>query len=172
MLAPATIAEKLGAPSQNVVSNWPLIVAALDELGIHSDLVEIAAAATIGTEVPHFEPIAELGGPAYLSRYDGRSDLGNSQPGDGERFKGRGFVQLTGRINYAAAGRALGLNLEAAPDKAMEPATAARVLAWFFATRHVADAANAKAWETVRRRVNGGLNGWPRFSALVEALHG
>jgi len=164
MLAPATIAEKLGAPSQNVVSNWPLIVAALDELGIHSDLVEIAAAATIGTEVPHFEPIAEMGGPAYLSRYDGRSDLGNSQPGDGERFKGRGFVH--------AAGQALGLDLIADPDQALQPATAARVMAWFFATRHVADAANAKAWELVRRRVNGGLNGWPRFSALVEALHG
>jgi len=172
MLTAAAIAEKCGAPSQNVVSNWPLITAALDELGIHSDLVEIAAAATIGTEVPHFEPIAELGGPAYLSRYDGRADLGNSQSGDGERFKGRGFVQLTGRINYAAAGRALGLDLIANPDLALEPAVAARVLAWFFKTCHVADAANAKAWELVRRRVNGGLNGWPRFSALVEALNG
>ena len=172
MLTAAVIAEKCGAPSQNVASNWPLITAALAELGIHSDLVEIAAAATVGTEVPHFEPIAEMGGPEYLSRYDGRADLGNDILGDGERYKGRGFVQLTGRGNYRAAGQALGLNLEADPDQAMEPATAARVLAWFFKTRHIDAAANTRDWQLVRRRVNGGLNGWPRFSALVEALNG
>ena len=171
-LEPATLAEKLGAPSQNVLDVWPLIVAALDEQGIRSDLVEVAAAATIGTEVPQFQPICEMGGPEYLSRYDGRADLGNTQPGDGERFKGRGFIQLTGRVNYDAAGQALGLFLVDSPELALEPVVAARVLAWFFKTRRVAIAAETQQWETVRRRVNGGLNGWDRFSALVEALNG
>lgn len=172
MLDPATIAQKLGAPIQHVEAVWPLIVAALDEQGIRSDLVEIAAAATVGTEVPAFQPISELGGPAYLARYDGRSSLGNTEPGDGARFKGRGFIQLTGRANYDAAGQALGLFLLDSPELALEPHTAARILAWFFKDRRVALAADTRQWQTVRHRVNGGLNGWERFSSLVEALHG
>jgi len=171
-LDPATIAEKCGAPSQNVADNWPLIVAALTEQGILSDLVEVAAAATVGTEVPRFEPISEMGGPEYLSRYDFNTELGNTEPGDGALFKGRGFIQLTGRANYEAAGRALDIDLVGTPDAALDPATAARVLAWFFKTHHVADAADGEQWITVRRRVNGGLNGWDRFSSLVGALNG
>ena len=169
-LDPAMIAAKLGAPSQNVVDAWPLIMAGLDEQGIRTDLVEIAAAATVGTEVPDFLPICELGGPEYLSRYDYNTELGNTEPGDGVLFKGRGFVQLTGRANYIAAGNALGMDLVGNPDAALELAPAARVLAWFFKAHRVAEAADAEQWITVRRRVNGGLNGWDRFSALVQGL--
>jgi predicted chitinase len=111
-----------------------------------------------------------MGGADYLSRYDFNTNLGNTEPGDGLKFKGRGFVQLTGRANYDAAGKALGLFLADSPELALDPKTAARVLAWFFKTRHVADAANAQDWMKVRRRVNGGLNGWDRFHALVGAL--
>ena len=174
-LTVATIASALSLPGRAVEANWPLIVAALEAQGIRSDLVEIAAAATVGTEVPGFEPISEIGGPEYLSRYDFNPGLGNTEPGDGVKFKGRGFVQLTGRSNYAAAGQALGLFLEDSPELALEPETAARVLAWFFKTRpdpihSVATAADQQDWLRVRRRVNGGLNGWERFHSLVGAL--
>ena len=47
--------------------------------------------------MPRFEPISEMGGPEYLSRYDFNTELGNTEPGDGALFKGRGFIQLTGR---------------------------------------------------------------------------
>lgn len=169
-LDPAVIAETLRLPAGVVAVNWSLITAALDEQGVRSDLVEIAAAATIGVEVPHFEPICEMGGLTYLSRYDYNTVLGNTEPGDGARFKGRGFVQLTGRSNYAAAGQALGLFLLDSPELALEPTTAARILAWFFRTHQVADAAEARDWRRVRQLVNGGQNGWDHFSALVEAL--
>ncbi len=172
MLDPALIASALGVPAENVSANWPLITAALDEFGIRSDLVEVAVAATIGTEVPHFEPISEMGGPEYLSRYDFNAELGNTDAGDGVVFKGRGFVQLTGRANYDSAGKALGLDLVADPDSAMEPTIAARVLAWFFRSHHVAEAADLQDWQRARRRVNGGLTGWDRFSSLVGALNG
>jgi hypothetical protein len=177
MISADRIASALAVPLEQVEANWPAIQAALDEQGIRSDLVEIAAAATIGTEVPRFEPIEEMGGPDYLARYDGRADLGNDQPGDGALFRGRGYVQLTGRANYAAAGEALGLDLVGEPAQALEPPIAARVLAWFFASHpsrehNVATAADAQRWDLVRERVNGGANGWERFSALVEALNG
>lgn len=169
----ATIAAALRVPSQAVEANWPLIVAALAAQEIDSHLVQVAAAATVGTEVPRFQPISEIGGPAYFTRlYEGRRDLGNDQPGDGFRFRGRGFVQITGRANYDAAGQALGLDLVGNPDAALEPEIAAPVLAWYFRTHRVHEAANDHDWPRVRRRVNGGLNGWERFKALVEALHG
>lgn len=75
-------------------------------------------------------PIHEEGGPAYLSKYDGRADLGNNQLGDGVRYAGRGLVQLTGRRNYTKAGKALGLDLVGNPDLALEPEHATRILVW------------------------------------------
>ena len=171
-LTPATIVAALRVPPEAVANNWPLIEEVLDEQGIRSDLVEIAAAATVGVEVPRFEPICELGGRARFARYDHHPGLGNTEPGDGYRFRGRGFIQLTGRANYEMASKALKLDLVGNPNAVLEPRIAAWILAWFFRTRHVADAANQQDWERVRRRVNGGLNGWDRFHALVEALHG
>ena len=62
------------------------------------------------------------------SQYEGREDLGNTQPGDGPRFKGRGFVQITGRNNYTDWAQRLGIDLVGNPEKAAEPATAAKIL--------------------------------------------
>jgi putative chitinase len=75
-------------------------------------------------------PIREKGGDKYLSKYEGRADLGNTQPGDGVRFAGRGLVQLTGRRNYAAAGEYLDIDLIGNPDLALVPEYATRILVW------------------------------------------
>lgn len=82
------------------------------------------------------QPIKEYGGPAYFTRlYDPKGNnpslaarLGNTQPGDGARFAGRGYVQLTGRANYARAGKKLGVDMIADPDLAMRPDLAARIM--------------------------------------------
>ena len=81
------------------------------------------------------KPIHEYGGRAYLSKYDtGKlaAALGNTPEadGDGVLYAGRGLVQLTGRRNYANAGRFLGLNLLGNPDLALEPVNASRILIW------------------------------------------
>src|SRR3954454_14926288 len=59
--------------------------------------------------------------------YEGRKDLGNTEPGDGKRYKGRGPIQLTGRANYRAAGKALGIDLEGHPERAKGPDVAFRI---------------------------------------------
>lgn len=61
--------------------------------------------------------------------------LGNVRPGDGERYHGRGFIQLTGRDNYRMASKALGIDLLNNPDLAKDPATAAKIAVWYWETR-------------------------------------
>jgi predicted chitinase len=165
------IAAILGCHPADVEENWPPIQRALREEGLSDRASMIAAVATIGTEVPSFRPINEEGGPAYFTRlYEGRRDLGNTQRGDGARYHGRGFIQLTGRANYRAYGGKLGVPLEAKPDLALRPDVAARVLACYFKDRHLDALAREGDWQGVRRGVNGGLNGWDRFSRYVQKL--
>jgi putative chitinase len=76
-----------------------------------------------------YNPITELGSYEYImSHYQGRLDLGNTQPGDGWKFRGRGYVQITGRNNYTKFGRLLGVDLAGDPDLALQPAVAWNIL--------------------------------------------
>lgn len=131
--------------------------------------------ATAYHETAHtMQPIKEMGGPKYLFRmYDpdgARPALakanGNTQPGDGEKFAGRGFVQITWRGNYRRAGQKLGQPLEANPDLAMRPDIAAAIMVrgmkegWFTGKSlgHFLPAAGAASREKfvdARRIING-----------------
>lgn len=77
------------------------------------------------------QPITERGGRSYFDKYDAGTKLGamlgNTQPGDGFLFRGRGYVQLTGRSNYARASKEVGVDLIAAPDRALEAQLAAKI---------------------------------------------
>lgn len=96
--------------------------------------------------------------------YANRNGNGSPQSGDGFRFRGRGYLQLTGRSNYRTLGKRIGIDLEADPDKAAEPATAWLIAASYLATRK-RGGKTAFQWaddnnvEAVTRIVNGGLNG-------------
>ncbi|MGZ4334881.1 MAG: peptidoglycan-binding protein [Gaiellaceae bacterium] len=170
-LSPIAIAGALKCPRANVERYWPALQAACVENGLTDKASVIAVLATVGTEVASFEPINELGSAEYFSlHYDGRADLGNTNPGDGARYHGRGFIQLTGRVNYRGYERKLGVPLEARPELALDPTVAARVLGCYFKDRGIAGDARKGDWKTVRRKVNGGMNGWDRFSALVHSL--
>lgn len=94
-----------------------------------------------------------------FDRYEGRATLGNTQPGDGSRYRGRGLVQLTGRANYRAAGEALALPLEDQPELAAAQDVAARVAAWYWTSRRLNDAADVADMDTVTRAINGSLTG-------------
>lgn len=171
-LSPGRIARAVKASTPDVVENWPLIESALDREGLDDAPTRVAAVATVVVEVgPRFAPINEFGDTAYFTRmYEGRKDLGNVRPGDGARYHGRGYIQLTGRANYRTYGEKLGLPLESEPDRALDPDVAARVLARYFKERGVSTSARQGDWEEVRRRVNGGLNGWPVFDTTVRSL--
>ena len=92
-------------------------------------------------------------------KYEGRSDLGNNQPGDGVRYKGRGYIQLTGRANYRDYGNRLGVDLENNPDLAKDPNIAADIAIAYWQQRVDRNAARAGDVRTVTRNINGGLNG-------------
>lgn len=166
------IARIVGASPADVAANWPLVEGALESRGMRDPAVLIAAIATIGVETDGtFRPIDEVGDVSYFTRmYEGRADLGNTRKGDGARYHGRGYIQLTGRSNYDEYGTKLGFPLEQKPDLAKTPEVAAAVLADYFKTRSVDRSATAEDWEMVRRKVNGGLNGWDRFRDLVRKL--
>lgn len=121
-------------------------------------------------ETTGFRDMVELGQEAYFRRYDGRADLGNSQPGDGARFKGRGIFQLTGRANYRRFGARLGLDLEARPEVAAEPPIAVALAGLYWVDRGLNTFADADDAEAVTRKINGGLNGLPdRLARLTRA---
>jgi SH3-like domain-containing protein len=173
------IASVLGAPTMNVATNWPLLEAALVARGIGDRAVLIGALATVGVETGSFAPIPEI---ASGEAYEGRDDLGNTQSGDGRRYKGRGLIQITGRANYRAYGKHLGVDLEGNPDLALDANIACRVFAAYFTEHRIrwlpapaplmscADLARAGEWRGLRVAVNGGENGLPRFLELVNAL--
>ena len=94
--------------------------------------------------------------------YEGRVDLGNTQPGDGRRFKGRGPIQVTGRANYRAAGAALGVDLEGHPELASTVEVGFRVAGWYWKKRglnQLADDDTLESFRKITRRINGGYNG-------------
>jgi predicted chitinase len=172
-LTPEQISASLGpyGPIENVRANWPLLEASLDNAGIYSTLTAVAAIATVAVETGKFWPIKEQGGQTYLTNlYEGRTDLGNNTLGDGARFRGRGFVQITGRYNYTHFASETGHDIVNNPDLAMDPAVAADILALFFKERGIPAAAEALNWHMVRRKVNGGLTGWDRFMDAVGKL--
>jgi putative chitinase len=95
--------------------------------------------------------------------YEGRCrDLGNCFPGDGKRFKGRGYIQITGRANYKAVSKALGVDYVAHPEWLERPRDAARASAWWWKNaglNEVATNGRRSTVERVTRRINGGYNG-------------
>ena len=170
-LTPEQISALLGCKVANVRRYWPPLRTALAEQGLNDRASMIAALATVATEVPDFAPINEFGSTAYFRRmYEGRTDLGNTHPGDGARYHGRGFIQLTGRANYRGYGHKLNVPLEQNPDLALDAKVAARVLAAYLKDHGIAALAARGDWQGVRRAVNGGLNGWDRFSTCVHKL--
>jgi predicted chitinase len=167
---PVRPAAKPVAPQVNLekiarVPNAQPLVRAAKQAGIAG--VELAQfLAQMEHESWDFQKMVEVPtGKNYFRKYDIKHapqqarSLGNIRPGDGERYKGRGYIQLTGRSNYKMAGDAIGLDLINQPHLAARPDIAAKIAVWYWTSRvqpGVTDFTNTRA---VTQRINPGLRG-------------
>jgi len=142
--------------------------APLDAACRHYDIsapVRIAAfLAQVGHESGRLRYVRELGGHAYLDKYDtGRlaERLGNTpeDDDDGQKYRGRGLIMVTGHDNYERAGLALGLPLLEHPELLEEPTYAAMSAAWYWSDHHLNDLADVGDMRSLTRLINGGYNG-------------
>ena len=162
-------------PVANIRAHLPAVLNALVAPQLVTKQMILTALATIRAEAESFVPVSEgvskfntsPGGQPF-DLYDHHPGLGNLGPPDGERFRGRGFVQLTGRANYLQHGRAIGLaeQLVANPELANDPDIAARLLASFLKSREkpILAALAKDDLPAARRLVNGGSAGIVRFT--------
>jgi len=146
----------------------PLTVA-MQEFHIDTPIRQAAFMAQVLHESGLLRWVKEVWGPTPAqSRYEGREDLGNTHIGDGFRYRGRGLIQTTGRDNYAATGRALGLDLLRYPESLESPLLAARSAAWWWESHGLNELADAGQTERISRRINGGTNGLADRLALYQ----
>lgn len=167
-------------PRDNIETYLPAVLSALREADMDDRDLVLMALGTIRAESEGFEPISELKskyntdpGAHPFNKYDDRAALGNIGRPDGERFRGRGFIQLTGRANYEKYSDQLGLGsqLISEPDLANSPEIAAKILASFIRDKQrlAKYAILGGDLATARKLVNGGRHGLERFSATFEA---
>jgi predicted chitinase len=142
----------------------PFLVKAMVNCGISTPLRAAAFLAQIAHESAELKFMQELWGPtAQQKKYDPPSDvaksLGNTQPGDGFRYRGRGPIQITGRANYKKYGDLLGVDLVSNPDLAAQPKYAFQTAGLFWRMRGLNELADAEDFTTITKRINGGLTG-------------
>ena len=139
--------------------------------------------AQIGHESGELRYVRELGSDQYLSKYDTgtlAARLGNSPEadGDGQKYRGRGLIQITGRRNYLACSQALfgDERLLQQPELLEQPQWACESAAWFWQSNGLNELADKDQFTTITRRINGGLNGlenrlqlWARAKAVLWA---
>jgi putative chitinase len=132
--------------------------AAINKAGIKDNTVKAQMMAQTAHESGNFKYTQELGNAKYFEKYNGRKDLGNTQPGDGPKYRGRGFLQVTGRANYAEMSKLLGVDFVNNPEALAQPKyAAASAIAWF--QKRWGRFKNWGDTKAVTKVVNGGYNG-------------
>lgn len=155
---PADVETKLDNPHEKLLAKHA------QAAGIKG--VELAAfLAQCAHETHDFNSLEEYGNAKYFRRYDIKfnkekaKSLGNVKVGDGARYKGRGYIQLTGRYNYRMAGKAVGLDLEKNPELLEDPENAAKVSVWYWQNRVQPNVSNFENTAAVTKQINPGLRG-------------
>lgn len=136
---------------------------------INTRLRVCAYIAQLAHESGSFRYVKEL---ASGEAYENRKDLGNTQKGDGIKFKGRGWIQITGRSNYISCGKALGLDLVSKPELLESIDNAAQSAGWFWKTHGLNELSDHGDFQLITKRINGGLNGYKeRLEFYNKALN-
>lgn len=156
------------AATSKIVRYFEPLKTGVMKYGITTPLQLAHFIAQLGHESMSFLFTEEI---ASGAAYEGRKDLGNTKPGDGKRFKGRGLIQLTGRANYAAYSKFTGIDYLDKPERLSTDAVAAvDVSCWFWKDRGIDRLAEMDDVKAVTKRINGGFNGLDdRIRNLVRA---
>lgn len=160
-MTPETLAAAMYIPLARAQKWAPALAKAMNGGQINTRLRIAAFLAQIGHESGSLVYVKELGGASYFAKYDERKELGNTEPGDGARFAGRGLIQVTGRANYMAASKALFADdrLLKMPELLEQPEWAAESAVWFWSSRNLNALADADRFTDLTKRINGGTNG-------------
>lgn len=166
------IQKATGSTLQKAQEYLPYLSSAMSRNGITTAPRVLAFLAQIGHESGYLNYTEEI---ASGSAYEGRSDLGNTQAGDGVRYKGRGLIGITGRSNYAWMSNALGQDFVNHPELISQPKWATETAAYFWhhhpkgdlsliadtmdVKKPLGDPQNENAFKLITQRINGGQNG-------------
>jgi len=115
--------------------------------------------AQIHNESGGFKYTKEIGNDAYFKKYEGRKDLGNVKDGDGLRFKGRGFIQVTGRANYTVLSKDTRIDFLNNPELLEQEANAMISALWFWNKKKLNELADKDDCKAITKKINGGYNG-------------
>ena len=169
-MTPVQLAKATGARIDRATEWLPVIEAAMLEFGINTQQRQAMFLAQIGHESGGMHYTVEIwGNTAAQISYEGRKNLGNTQVGDGFKYRGRGLIQTTGRYNYEATAKALGIDCVNNPDLLAEPENAARSAAWWWQSHNLNKYADADDCRGCTKVINGGYNGLDQRLALYEA---
>lgn len=131
---------------------------------LHSGLRLSHCMGQLAHESDHFATMEEY---ASGSAYEGRKDLGNTQPGDGKRYKGRGPIQITGRANYRTYGKMFGIDGESHPELLLTPSIGLLFSMGFWTKNGLNSLADKDDILGITKRINGGTNGLDQRKQLV-----
>lgn len=136
------------------------LTAAMAEFGINTSRRRAAFLAQVAQESGELRYTREIAsGDAYEPPSEKATELGNTEPGDGPFYKGRGLLMITGRANYTACGTALGIPLVLNPGLLEAPEGASRSAAWWWSKHGLNELADDDAFGTITLRINGGYTG-------------
>jgi putative chitinase len=153
------------ASANRVEELLPHLLNTMAECDISTPLRQAHFLAQIIHESGSFHYVEEIDPGDYLEY---RTDLGNTEPGDGPRYKGRGLIQITGRSNYAACGEALGVDLLSQPTRLAENDLACLSAGWFWQKNRINEFADQDNVDLVTQTINGGFNGFEERKEFLQ----
>ncbi|VVN51157.1 hypothetical protein PS685_00572 [Pseudomonas fluorescens] len=156
------LVENLNYSADGLANTWPNRYAEPDGKGGYVKVL----VKDRSRNKPNALGLSLAGKPEQIANnvYAGR--MGNTAPGDGWKYRGRGLIQLTGKTNYQLCGEALGLDLLAQPELLEKPQHPCMAAAWFWGSNGLNSLADKGDLETITRRINGGLTGLADRQAL------
>ena len=159
----ARLVENLNYSADGLANTWPSQYAEPDGKG---EYVKVQVSGKVRNK-PNTLALSVDRKPEQIANIVYADRMGNTEQGDGWKYRGRGLIQITGKNNYRACGQALGLDLMAQPELLEKPRHACMSAAWFWATNGLNTLADAGKFGAITQRINGGQNG----AADRQALH-